>query len=269
MKKWAVLITFIFSCSTFDGFTQATHQVSHTSGMVNVAGIDVTVTKSGCRDVLYSYCPSVTSPYLVGFTLSPSSICNGTYTFQFSPPIELLALNFSGITNVPGHIEIVTLDVNGSHYPIPNAGSNNVCDDMAVLDANGNIAGCDGCIESGWKGTTITGPISELSVNDSVLVGSPSGTVFSLFISSTPASLQNNTAPTLQAFPNPFVNEIRFDAPYNGLISIMDSRGSLISTLKIGNGQHSIDTESFASGLYLVEFLFENGRKEFQKMIKL
>ncbi|MFT6245925.1 MAG: hypothetical protein ACJA0U_000631 [Salibacteraceae bacterium] len=74
-----------------------------------------------------------------------------------------MKLNFSGITNVQNHQEIITLDINRSHYPIPSAGGAKNFDSMLVLGANGNIAGCKECIEAGWLGPKYTDRLVNLS----------------------------------------------------------------------------------------------------------
>lgn len=51
-----------------------------------------------------------------------------------------------------------------------------------MLTPAGNVGGCLGCTVSGWNGTTINGPISSLTVLDTLLSGSPNGSLFSLFI---------------------------------------------------------------------------------------
>lgn len=251
----------------FCSFFTLGQTVSHLNGTVNINGTDVTVTKSGCADAWYQYCPTETSPYMAGFTLSPTNNCDGYYNFEFSPPIESLTLNFSGVTNVASHQELVTLSVNGAHYPITSQGMINTCDDYAVVTPEGHIAGCHDCIESGWNGTTISGPISQLRVKDSVLIGSPGGTIFSLSIT-TSVSVEENTSFDLEAYPNPFADQIVVSAPEPGSILLYDTQGIEQLTVKVLSGKNSIDTENLAAGVYILAFTSASGEQSFSKLIK-
>jgi gliding motility-associated-like protein len=159
---------------------QCTSQVTHISGTQVINCVNVTVTSFGETDVLPSYCPSVTTPYLIGYSFANGN-GDGGYTFNFSPPINAATLNFSGISNTFPSSEEVMLFVNGTHYPIPTAGSLNACDAMALLTPGGNVGGCIGCSVSGWSGTNIVGPISTLTVFDTIS-GAPAGCLFSLYI---------------------------------------------------------------------------------------
>lgn len=164
-------------------YGQCSYQITHTAGTKTINGIDVTVSGAGQFDSIFTYCPAVTMPYMIGVTYSsPGANANGSYTFQFSPPIDSVTLNFSGINGDIAHKEIFKLFVNGTHYPIPSAGLPNGCDAMAILTPFGNITGNASGGVSGWSGTTITGSISEITVLDSIVVGTPNGGVFSLFI---------------------------------------------------------------------------------------
>lgn len=247
---------------------QNNNHVTHTSGTIDHAGTDVTVTSSGCFDILTSYCPFITTPYIIGFNSWNSSYCDGEYTFAFSPPVNSLTLNFSGITKSQNHVEVITLYVNGSHYPIPAAGAPNACDAMAELDADGNVAACDGCIEAGWVGTTISGPISVLTVKDSVFSGSPGGSLFSLFISDVAADLSENSVSQLELFPNPFTNEFSVTATSTGIVTLIDIRGTKVLEQEMIVGSNAITTENLDAGAYVVHFVSDTGKEEFQKVIK-
>lgn len=149
------------------------------SGSVVINGINVTVTSSGNVMSLSTYCPA-TIPYLPGYTPGPGS-GTGSFTFNFVPAVDSVRLNFSGLSNSGGSVERVVLKKNGVHYAIPLPGVPNGCDPMAVLTGGGDIEGCVGCGVSGWSGTRIGGPISQIVVLDTVISGTPNGSVFSLF----------------------------------------------------------------------------------------
>jgi hypothetical protein len=270
MKRIKILIAFavvlIFSNNTN---AQSWNHITHTIGSMNIGGTNVTVTQSGCLDVFTTYCPHITTPYIIGFNANNSSFCSGAYAFQFSPPLDSLKLNFSGITHVQNHQEIIMLNINGSHYPIPSAGSANNCDSMAVLDPNGNIAGCNDCIEAGWVGTKIYGPISELIVTDSVIIGLPGGSLFSLFISDVAINdLEEISASKLQVYPNPFVDALKVNTQSEGTIIIHDVSGNEVLTQRIKTGNSSIKTQDLPSGAYIIKFLSDNGSIKFQKIIR-
>jgi gliding motility-associated-like protein len=161
--------------------SQCTGQVTHVSGTLMVGGVNTTVTSSGIVDVNTIYCPS-TTPYFIGYNWSMDSSGYGSYTFNFTPAVCAATLNFSGVSNVSPHVEEVRIKVNGVQYAIPVTGTPNGCDPMAVLTMTGSVGGCIGCSVSGWNGTTITGPISSLTVLDTVILGQPAGSLFSLFI---------------------------------------------------------------------------------------
>lgn len=162
-------------------FLQCNHQLFHTSGAQQFNCVNIAVERSTqFADTSTSYCPSVTSPYLLGVNLNNLQSGTGNYIFHIEPPVTGVTLNFSGLTGDGfGNLEIASLYVNGTHYAIPAQGTPNGCDPMAILTADGDIAG-NGDV-SGWLGTTITGSISTLEVRDSLISGSPGGMLFSLF----------------------------------------------------------------------------------------
>lgn len=184
MNRKSILILFspilFIVTSSLTLYGQCSSQVLHLAGTETINGVDVTVTSAGVTDSILNYCPWLTRPYLIGASFSGGS-GNGSFTFQFSPPIDSVTLNFSGINDQFINKEIVKLLVNGNHYSIPSAGLPNGCDSLAVLTPFGNITGHASGGVSGWMGTTIIGNISEITVLDSIVAGSPGGSVFSIF----------------------------------------------------------------------------------------
>lgn len=162
---------------------QTAHPITHTSGTSFVFNTNVTVTSFGKADTLSNYCTYNTKPYFIGYSFqSPTGCCgDGGYTFDFSPPIDALTLNIGGITNIWIGRETVTLKVNGSHYRVTEIGEHN-CDTLAIITPNGDITSPDGWDLAGWNGTHITGPISSITVFDSMYFGNAAGSVFSIFI---------------------------------------------------------------------------------------
>ena len=174
---------YILTCCLLFSFnitrSQCPNQVTHLTGTAIVNGVNVSVSTLGNVDDNTAYCVN-TFPYFVGYN-SLAGSGDGSYTFDFSPPVNSLTLDFSGISNAGIGQEAVVLEINGVHYPIPAAGDPNGCDQMAVLTPDGDITGCTSCSVSGWLGTTIGGTISSLKVSDVAVWGSGNGAIFSLY----------------------------------------------------------------------------------------
>lgn len=185
-KKGYTILCMLAIVVTFGGkvVAQCATKVSHSSGTLLVAGSNVTVTGAGQADIFNTYCPAVTSPYIIGYSFGGGGSGPGNFLFNFSPPISGVTLNFSGASASVSDIEEIRLTVNGAHYAMSSPGVNNACDAMAVLTGAGDLRGCNGCGVSGWSGTNINGAISSLVVEDFVVAGTPNGALFSLFICS-------------------------------------------------------------------------------------
>ena len=258
-KKLSIkpLIVIAFILLSIDGLSaQCGYQVFHDSGSQTVNGIQVTVTSSGDSDLITNYCPDVTQPYLIGADYSLPNV-NGSYTFQFSPVIDSLTLNFSGIHDDSwGNKEIIKIMVNGSHYSIPSPGLDNGCDDLAILTPLGNITGSASGLGSGWNGTTITGPISHITVMDSIVSGVPNGSVFSLFICSEfVSSVLDVELPELLIYPIPANNNITIRGLTNKNINVklFDQFGRLQFVRRdINKSNALIDLAGFPNGIYYI-----------------
>lgn len=160
---------------------QCKDQVIHTSGIEVVGETSVKVEQSGKVSVLEDYCPE-TTPYHVGYSLEDSQSGTGSYIFTFDPPISQARLNFSGISKVVGSTEEIIIYVNGEHYQVKEVGEENNCDDLGIITSKGNIGVPENTSVGGWVGTIIDGPIEQLEIKDTVIVGQPAGALFSLFI---------------------------------------------------------------------------------------
>lgn len=254
MKKLTLItISLVFYVSS--SFGQCTYQVTHLDGSQSVNGVMVTVTSEGYFDYNSGYCPA-TKPYLIGATYESMLSGKGSYSFIFSPPVSMLTLNFSGLSAPEGHYELVRLFVNGVHYSIPSPGTLNGCDDMAILTPEGDIAPCPGCILSGWKGTSIDGPIYSLKVQDTVLEGNPGGAIFSLFIcDSIPVGFHDNKITEKYHFsPSPLVNQSSLNFPpvkQKAVFTLFNLNGQLVKTVdNVQDGQVLINRDGLPSGIY-------------------
>lgn len=262
--KTLTIFAIIFALEVATVFGQCTNQVYNLSGDTTVNGILVTVTLSGIVDSNSIYC-GATFPYFIGWNYSSNMSGNGSYTFNFSPAISGITLNFSGVSNLAGWaIEEVKLFVNGAHYQIPIVGSSNGCDSLAVLSPLGDIDGCSGCAVSGWEGTTINGPIYSLSVKDTVILGDPRGAIFSLFIcdSVTTEVNENEIPASYNLFPNPFfteatllTNKIFKDAS----LILFNSIGQKVKQIsKITGRTVTIYRDNLPSGLFIFYLIQDN-----------
>ena len=252
--------------------SQCTRQVMHTSGTLNIGGVNITVTSFGFADTMTTYCKN-SLPYLVGAHWPPDS-GPGKYTFTFSPSIDSLTLNFSGInddidTNLQ---EVVKVYINSIHYPIPTQGIRNGCDSMAILTPAGDITGCKNCDLSGWIGTTIRGAISKLEVVDTNgFNGGTGGSLFSLFISSPWGSgikTSNKISPAV-FYPNPITNKTQLTVPdfIPSQIIIYNLQGRECMRQSFN---HSIilNMESLPKGIYFYQIMNEEGAVYNGKILK-
>lgn len=238
-------------------FGQCTSQVLHFNGSIPVDGVNVTVSSSGNVDSNSIYCIN-TFPYFVGYNYSTGS-GNGIYNFNFSPAVNAITLNFSGISNMGTDAEIVVLKVNGQHYAIPTVGDSNTCDPLAVLTANGDIGGCTYCTVSGWNGTTIAGPITSLSILDSAIAGIGNGAIFSLFICNSASGIVDyKMKDQLNIYPNPANNQFIIEDPNlaNSEISLTNVLGQKINIAPmIQSNKAIINVSELPKGFYTISLL--------------
>lgn len=243
---------------------QCDFQVMHLSGSATVNGVSVSVSSAGTVGFNEDYCES-TAPYLIG-GLGTS----GLYTFQFSPPVSSLSLNFSGISNNGNNMEEIQVFVNGIHFAIGAIGTPNNCDPLATLTPEGNIIGCTNCMVSGWSDTIIDGPISELTVQDVVISGEPNAAIFSLFICEADFSVHSSKSQNLEVFPNPFstytiikTNKIL----ENAVVEIYDLTGKVVRRIVDVRNSVKITRGNLKSGIYLMKVVENNQIIAFKKLI--
>lgn len=163
---------------------QSPYQVTHITGTQIVNGISITVIHRGKIAILddLSYCEGQTGPYYFGYSYLDGQSRNGSYSFTFDPPVKEITINITGLSGDNNNMEEVKFFINETHYPIPVIGTKISCEELAVLTPKGNVRPCRGCSISGWKGTKIEGPITNLTVSDSILSGDPAGSLIALYI---------------------------------------------------------------------------------------
>ncbi len=181
-----------------------------------------------------------------------------------------MTLNFSGISNITGAQEVVVLTLNGTHFPVPNIGIPNGCDSLATLTPSGNIGGCSGCSASGWSNTTISGPITSLSVLDSVISGVPAGVIFSLYIcNSTTVGINEANFSKLNVFPNPAddlltIEGINLQTANISMINIFGQK--VFINQSIQTDYTLIDCSDLSTGIYFISIEI-NGQVETRKVV--
>lgn len=236
---------------------QCDEQVTHLIGTQLVGVTSIAVSVTGTTDSDSGYCTE-TFPYFIGYNYTTNTSATGSYTFQFNPPIDSATFNVSGISQDVSNAEEVWLYVNGAHYTIPVPGLPQACDPMAVLTPNGDIAACSNCSVSGWGGTTIPGPITTLTVLDTVLMGMPAGSIFSLFICADHGTGAQD-ATTMQhasPYPNPARDVLFIDLRdvLNTHVRLFDASGRRVAiTTSVVANRMSIFTAGLPSGIYALQ----------------
>jgi hypothetical protein len=254
MKKIFILILSLF-CYRATLSAQCTHPVTNTSGIYVVNGITVAINSYGDRDSNNYLCPSA-RPYLIGFTQGNPNSGSGGYFFSFTPSISSAMLNFSAISNLNSNTEVVRIFVNNVHYPVSALGSTNGCDPMALITPQGDLGACNGCQVVGTNGIVVNGPISLLTVEDSVISGAPGGASFSLFIcDSVTAGIADVKKKMFSVFPNPVSHLLHINSGANLLAStysLYDFTGKSVLSGKIISENTLLELGDLPEGVYLL-----------------
>ena len=249
--------------------------VTHLSGNVTINNVNVAVTSSGVVSTVYG-CENI-GPYHIGFDNFTEG--DGSYTFDFNPPITSCTLSFDGIDSHPlfNSIEEVQLYVNGSHYPIPEQGTLIECWPLAILTPQGNIIAnpiANINNHGGWKNTTINGTIQTLKVSN-VVIGQTAGVVFSVNICESGLSSNNDFSEivdSIQLFPNPFVDytEIKSKRVFsNATLTIYNALGQKVREVSNLYGQSFfVNREVLSRGIYYLQ-LMENGKIYFKSKFSI
>lgn len=260
MKK--TLLFLLFATAVNYAQSQCLTPVTHDSGQMAYNGVSVTISTEGVASFFTNeFCEGNISQadYWIGYGNGPED--SGSFIFEFSPAVSAVTLDFQGIDNSDedNWHEEVQVFVNGSHYAIPNAGTIQDCNDpLATLTPEGNIAG-----NRGWKGTTITGPITSLKVFDNILDGSPGGSVFNLYICN--AALQTadieKKISDLRLVTNPAATELFASSSKifeNGTMELYDPYGRKIKSQRFKGNSLTVAIDDLQSGVYALSVL-ENG----------
>jgi hypothetical protein len=251
------LLTFGLLSPTIIG--QCNYQVTHVSGSQIVNNVIVTVNSSGSVGYYEVLCDDFSHAYLVGN--NPEWLAtDGSYTFQFSPPINGLSLDIVALDNWPGTAsEEIQLFVNGNHYPVTTEGIPLECQGLpaAIVNPQGNIMADPVSHHGSWKGLNINGSIQTLTVTDHLLQAHPAGVFFALYICD--GLLNQEHHDPIQpgrVYPNPFHTELTIDLPEivnNATLTIINLQGQIVKKTEHINAQTIvINREHLNSGLYFL-----------------
>lgn len=176
------LVLFLGILLTTKGIqAQCTNKITTVTGFQQFDCTAVTVTPEDDVDFA-NFCYG---PYWIG-----AADAEGSFTFSFSPPVVGVTIDFTGFDNHEldglGHEE-VAIEINGSPYPLPDAGLPSPCQPIqAIVTPWGNLMAplCNpnwGCHAS-CKGVQIDQTISTIKITDLVFGGPwQAGVTFSIY----------------------------------------------------------------------------------------
>lgn len=267
--KFPLLILFqiLFAISLS---SQCINKVIHSSGTEIINDISVTASSFGFTDD-FPLCAE-SEPYIIGWETDSMPYGDGWYKFEFSPPIDSLNLNFSYINANDGlSEETVIIYRNGEHYQIKEIKPMDSCSDsLATIDSVGNLVGPSTDNHFGGN-ISVEGPINEIIVKDSFLVGQPLGVSFSLTICSEFVSSTNQSEfDDLTIYPIPSSNILNVEGINNNTmhIELVNFYGEPVSiNPTIANGKTIFSIEHLPEGLYYL-YLSTHEARITRKIIK-
>lgn len=234
---------------------QCTYQVLHTVGTQTVGGSDVTVTSAGVADSNAVYCTE-TLPYFIGYSYTGGISGTGSYSFLIDPPVTGAMLTVSGTSESGSDVEHVRIFINGAHYAIPAIGAATSCDPLGVITPEGDIGPCAGCSVSGMGGLSLPGPIGSITVQDTVLIGAPAGSIFSLYLCGTVGIEDAEDGAVRTPFPNPATSSLRLPGAGKGStqVRLLDVQGRVVfSAQRSATDPSPLDVSGLPRGAYVLE----------------
>ncbi len=176
LLRFSVLLLFFEFSTLGDAMAQCPYaRVEHTNQTQTVGCSDVTVTSAGA--VASNYDP------ICGY--GPFRIAlwtNGSYTFDFSPPVSGIRINVMALNNQPGASEEMVVYINGAFYPITIPGAPDGCQDPAMISPSGTIVADPLYVSGSWQDIDIYENISTLTIECNIIEGSPGGFTASLYL---------------------------------------------------------------------------------------
>lgn len=261
MSRTAAFFLAFGILGTTHAHAQCFDHISHNVGTAVVAGTSVTVAPIAFH-YYFADCGGTSGPYLCGDVDGP-----GGWLFTFNPPVDSVTLDFSALHKETGaYEEIMRVFVNGAHYAIPAASTtpNSCLDFLGELTSQGDV-GANELGSSGWAGTTVPGPITELMVTDSMPLGSAGGAFCSVFICSSPLAVaQAALQAAVELYPNPATTHVavRNNSAAAAQVSITDASGAAVplAPVRVAAGtEHRMDIDGLAPGHYMVRVATPGG----------
>lgn len=174
--QFGAILLINFALSITYAYAQCTYsQAMHTSGTQQVGCSTVTVTSSGEVGVGSSVFCSY-GPYKLGGNSS------GSYTFSFSPPVSGFKVNLEPLDNHNGKVEELVVYINGSFYPLTNAGTPDGCWDPVIVWPPGTIRADPAFFWGSGQDIEVSANISTLTLENNIVSGQPAGFVVSLYV---------------------------------------------------------------------------------------
>lgn len=241
---------------------QIPNQVTHTSGTQIISGTSVNVNSSGGAGIANFYCPSVTAPYLVGYDQDNMVSIEGSYMFQFSPPVDSISINISGLGTIyQTDLEEAHIFINGFHFLLDTVIYND-CDSLAILSINSDLTHDFGK-PSGSKEIKVDYPVYSVVISDHIILNNPFGFIFSLsFYKSGNAFITENSLNKLIIEPNPAKNQVKIINQFGQIknLQLYDLTGNEIYAQFITENNNSIiNLENFTNGMYIIHVTDEQG----------
>ena len=88
------------------------------------------------------------------------------------------------------------------------------------------------------------------------------------FAYSSVAALHRSAIAGLGLYPNPASSQVRILLPADkGTVRLLDLKGQVLTSVPVSSNTLLLDTERYARGVYLVEFMHANGKTEQEKLI--
>jgi hypothetical protein len=263
MKTTCIFVIILFNLIIAKSIiAQIPIQVTHTSGTQIISGTSITVNSSGGAGIWNTYCPSVTAPYAVGYDQNNLISVEGSYMFQFSPPVDSISINISGLGSIyQTDLEEAEININGFHLSLDTVIYND-CDSLAIISLNGNLTHELGK-PSGSKDIKVNYPVSSVSISDRILFNNPYGFIFSLFFyESGNTFITENVINQLIIEPNPAKNQVTVINQMGQIknIQLYDLTGNEIFVqFKTDYNSSLIDLEKLTNGIYIIQVTDEKG----------
>ncbi|MHC1702392.1 MAG: chitobiase/beta-hexosaminidase C-terminal domain-containing protein [Tenuifilaceae bacterium] len=198
---------------------------------------------------------------------------------QFVPASNTVAATSTNNTVVPQVVTLTDLNTNYASYE-----SELIKVQSVTFEATGTFAASQNMnISSGGvvsvfrtafaSADYIGGTIPTTAQNIVGLAGQYNGTAQitarNLADFSSATGINDNTFTNLSVYPNPFKDEIRFDATQNiNRIVITSVTGQVMMNVSVADQVNRIETQNLPKGMYIVTFMNSKGERANQKMVK-